>query len=190
VRAGSNPRHSPLELLPVKGKKLSWNDMRGWREGSVGVEEVIGRVDSDRRRDLPGLLEPADRLASSPVGHASVDEARLDVSMTEVILYEVDRLACVEKMGRHGMPHRMDVPAVGREIRECGVAGEEGLDPPLREPSLSADEESRDVVGSGPQVAFENRHERSEKRLLSRVAVLHPPDPNGAALEVDVLSLQ
>ena len=50
---------------------------------------------SSRQRDLTGPIEPADRLASSPVGHASVDEARLDVSMTEVILYEVDRLAAL-----------------------------------------------------------------------------------------------
>jgi hypothetical protein len=112
-----------------------------------------------------------------------VDEARLDVSMTEVILYEVDRLACVEKMRRHGITHRVYVPPIGREIRECGIAGEERLYPALRELSLSADEESRVVVGSGREVAFENRHERPEEWLLSRVAVLHPPDPDGAALE-------
>ena len=87
------------------------------------MEEVIGRVDSDRRRDLPGSLDPADSLASPPIRHAGVDEARLDVSMTEVILYEVDRLACVEKVRRHGMPHRVYVSPVGREIRECGIAG-------------------------------------------------------------------
>jgi hypothetical protein len=59
------------------------------------VEEVIGRVDSDRRRDLPGPLKPTDHLVPSPIRHLSVDEARLDVSMTKVILYEVDRLAGV-----------------------------------------------------------------------------------------------
>jgi hypothetical protein len=62
-----------------------------------GIGEVAKRAArSDRQRDLPGPLEPADRLASPPIRHASVDEARLDVSMTKVILYEVDRLACVE----------------------------------------------------------------------------------------------
>ena len=48
-----------------------------------------------RERDLPGPLEPADHLASPPVRHAGVDEGRLDVSMAEVILDEVDRLAGV-----------------------------------------------------------------------------------------------
>ena len=32
--------------------------------------------------------------------------------MTKVILYEVDRLACVEKMRRHRVTHRVYVPAV------------------------------------------------------------------------------
>ena len=135
---------------------------------------------SSRQRDLPGPLEPADGLASPPIRHASVDEARLDVSMTKVILYEVDRLAGVEKMRRHRVTHRVYVPAVGREIGEGGVAGEECLYPALREPSLSADEESRVVVRSGPEVALENPHERPEQRLLPGVTVLHPPDADGA----------
>jgi hypothetical protein len=115
-----------------------------------------------RQRDLLRLLEPADGLAPSPIRHASVNEARLDVSMAEVVLYEVDRLAGVEKMGRHRMT----------------------------QPSLSADEKSRVVVGSGPEVALENRHERPEQLLLSRVTVLHPPDPDRAPLEVDVFPLE
>jgi hypothetical protein len=45
--------------------------------------------------DFSGPLERVDRLASPPIRHPSVDEARLDVSMTKVILYEVDRLAGV-----------------------------------------------------------------------------------------------
>jgi hypothetical protein len=58
---------------------------------------------SDRQRDFPGPLEPADGLASPLIGQASVDEARLDVSMTEV--YEVDRLTRVEKLHGHRMTH-------------------------------------------------------------------------------------
>ena len=61
-----------------------------WKEGRC----------SDRHCDLPRPLESADRLASPPIRHARVDEARLDVSMTKVILYEVDRLTCVETSRR------------------------------------------------------------------------------------------
>src|SRR5439155_19900555 len=118
-----------------------------------------------------------------------IDGARLDVSMTEVILYEVDRLACVEKVCGHRVSHAVHVPPIEREISERRVAGEECLNPTLREPALSADEESRVVVRSGPEVALENRHERPEQRILSRVTVFHPPDPDGAPLEIDVLSL-
>jgi hypothetical protein len=71
--------------------------MRGRWEESVEVEEAIGRVNSSRCRDLAGSLKPADGHASPTIRHASVDEARLDVSMTEVILHEVDRLAGVEE---------------------------------------------------------------------------------------------
>ena len=49
----------------------------------------------------------------------SVDEARLDGAVTEVILDDVDRLACVEEVGRHRVTHRVYVPAVGREISEA-----------------------------------------------------------------------
>src|SRR5215475_3002021 len=82
--------------------------------------------------DLPRPLESADCLASPPIRHASIDEARLDVSMTEVILYEVDRLTCIQKMCRHRVTHRVYVPAVGREIGEGGVPGEECLYPASR----------------------------------------------------------
>jgi hypothetical protein len=57
----------------------------------------------------PGSLEPTGRLASPPIRHASVDEARLDVAMAEVVLNEADRLACVEKMGRDGVAQEVSV---------------------------------------------------------------------------------
>jgi len=88
------------------------------------------------------------------------------------------------------MPETMHVPPIRREVGGGGVAGEECLDPALREPALSADEESRVVVRSGPEVALENRYERPEQRLLSRITVLHPPDPYRVPLEIDVFSLE
>ena len=63
-------------------------------------------------------------------------------------------------------------------------------EPALREPSLFADEESRVVVRSGAEVALEKRHECPEQRLLSRVSILHPPDPDRASLEIDVFPLE
>jgi len=69
-------------------------------------------------------------------------------SMTKVVLNEVDRLA-FEKVRGHRVSHAVHVPSIEREIGERRVAGEECLYPALREPALSADEESRVVVGSG-----------------------------------------
>jgi hypothetical protein len=87
-RDGSSRGHEGLGLLPLKGERRA-DGKRGW----WGWKK--GRRCSDRQRELSRPLEPADRLASPPIRHASVDEARLDVSMTEVIRDEVDRLAGV-----------------------------------------------------------------------------------------------
>ena len=59
-------------------------------------------------------------------------------AVAEVILDEVDRLACVEKMRRHRMTHRVYVPKIGRKLGENDVAGEQSLHPALGEPSLTA----------------------------------------------------
>jgi hypothetical protein len=75
--------------------------LRTTAAGLVRWERGIGC--SDRQRDLPGSLEPPDCLASPSIRDACVDEARLDVAMTKVILYEVDRLACVEIAETRGL---------------------------------------------------------------------------------------
>jgi hypothetical protein len=87
------------------------------------------------------------------------------------------------------MSHAVHVPSIEREIGECGVAGEEALYPALAQAPLATDEERRIVIGPSTEVAAENRHETPKQRLLSRITFFHPPDPDGAALEVDVLSL-
>jgi hypothetical protein len=107
-RDGSS-RHEGLGLLPLEGKRKADGEA-----GLVRWEKKAAR--SDRQRDLPGPLEPADGLASPPIRHASVDEARLDVSMAKVILYEVDRLGCVEKMRRHRVTHRVHVLRLGGRL--------------------------------------------------------------------------
>jgi hypothetical protein len=79
--------------------------------------------------------------------------------MTKVILYEVDRLACVEKMRGHRVSHAVHGPSIGREICQRGVAGEEGLYPALAQAPLATDEERRIVIGPGPEVALEKRYQ-------------------------------
>jgi hypothetical protein len=67
--------------------------------------------------------------------------------MTKVILYEVDRLAGVEKVGRAAVPETMHVPPIRREVGGGRVAGKEGLDPALAQAPLATDEERRIVIG-------------------------------------------
>jgi hypothetical protein len=76
----------------------------------------LGDFDSDGHCDFPGTFQSADRLASPPIRYTSVEEARLDLSMTKVILYEVDRLGCVEKMRRHRVTHRVHVLRLGGRL--------------------------------------------------------------------------
>jgi hypothetical protein len=158
----------------------------------VNADAEVKRDHQIRSRgqcDFSGPLKPVDRLALPPIRHASVDEARLDVSMTKVILYEVDRLAGVEKVGCAAVPETMHVPPIRREIAEGGVAREDGLDPTLAQAPLATDEERRIVIGPSAEVAPDNRPETPKERLLPGVAVLHSPDPDRPALEIDVFSL-
>jgi hypothetical protein len=75
------------------------------------VEKGLRR--SDRQRDLAGPLEPADRLASPPIRHPSVDEARLDVSMGQGD----------PAQSRSARPRREDVSPSNGAYSEIGIAG-------------------------------------------------------------------
>jgi hypothetical protein len=59
-----------------------------WGSRMVETDQLGTAISRDRSSLLMALLRR----------HAGVDEARLDVSMTKVILYEVDRLARVKQV--------------------------------------------------------------------------------------------